>query len=291
LKGFKVEDSTSPFVVSFDWLEQRLGQPSLRIVDASWYLPAQNRDAKAEFAAAHIPGAVHFDIDAIANLTSGLPHTLPSPELFAASVGAMGVSETDTIVVYDGLGMFSGPRVWWMFRIFGAKDTFVLNGGFDQWNAEQRQVESAAISRANPANFKPNLNQHATVSFTDMIRIVETGEVQIADARGAGRFEGRDPEPRAGIRSGHMPGARNVPYSALSHNGHLKSVAELKQVLETAGVDLQTPVVTSCGSGVTAAVITLALQSIGHRDNMLYDGSWSEWGGRADTAIATGPAG
>jgi thiosulfate/3-mercaptopyruvate sulfurtransferase len=286
-----MHDVTSPFVVSFDWLEQRLGQPNLRVVDASWYLPAQNRDGKAEFAAARVPGAVHFDIDAIADLTSGLPHTLPSPELFAASVGKMGISDTDIIVIYDGLGMFSGPRVWWMFRIFGAQTVFVLDGAFDQWKAEGRPVETGIISVAKQANFNPTLNQNATVSFSDMMRIVDTGNVQIADARGAGRFEGRDPEPRAGMRAGHMPGAVNVPFSELSNGGRLKPLSELRDLLAAAGVDLAKPVVTSCGSGVTAAVITLALQSLGHNKNTLYDGSWSEWGGRADTPVVTGPAG
>ena len=281
---------TSPFVVSFDWLQQRLGQPNLRVVDASWYLPAQKRDAKSEFVALRIPGAVYFDIDTIADLNSGLPHTLPSAELFAAKVSAMGIAETDIIVVYDCLGMFSAPRVWWMFRIFGAKQCFVLNGGFDQWKADSRPVETSTTSKVKSAIFNPTYNHLAVVGFKDMQQIVETGNFQIADARGAGRFEGRDPEPRAGMRSGHMPGAVNVPFSALSNGGQLKPLAELKQVLEEAGVDLAKPVVTSCGSGVTAAVITLALLSLGHRHNMLYDGSWSEWGGRTDTPVVTGTA-
>jgi thiosulfate/3-mercaptopyruvate sulfurtransferase len=285
-----MDELRSPFVVSFDWLQSRLGQPNLRIVDASWYLPAQNRDAMAEFGNARIPGAVYFDIDAIADVNSGLPHTLPSPTFFGSSVGAMGIGDSDTIVVYDGLGMFSAPRVWWMFRIFGAKNTFVLNGGFDQWKAEQRPVESTMISTRKTAVFNPIFNKHGIASFYDMMKIVETGDTQITDARGAGRYEGRDPEPRAGMRSGHMPGARNVPFSQLSTNGKLKTLQELKQVFEAAGVDLDRPVVTSCGSGVTAAVITLALQSLGHHQNMLYDGSWSEWGGRGDTPIDTGPA-
>lgn len=280
---------TSEFVVSFDWLQQRLGQPNLRIVDASWYLPAQNRDAKKEFAATRIPGAVHFDIDAVADLTSGLPHTLPSVEFFASSAGALGIADTDTIIVYDCMGMFSAPRVWWMFRIFGAKNTFVLDGGFDQWQAEGRPIENGVISTTKTARFDPTVNALAVVSFNDMIKIVEGADIQIADARGAGRFEGRDPEPRAGMRGGHMPCARNLPFSVLSANGRLKPLGELAQVFAEAGVDLNRPVVTTCGSGVTAAVITLALQSLGHRYNMLYDGSWSEWGARADTPVETGP--
>jgi thiosulfate/3-mercaptopyruvate sulfurtransferase len=281
---------TSSFVVSFDWLEKKLGQPNIRIVDASWYLPAQNRDAKVEFATARIPGAVHFDIDAIADVNSGLPHTLPSAELFAKSVAALGISETDTIIVYDGPGMFSAPRVWWMFRTFGAKNCFVLDGGFDEWKAGGRPVETLTKSAPKPAAFNPAYNNLAVVNFNEMLKIVETGVVQIADARGAGRFAGRDPEPRAGMRSGHMPGAINVPYSELSNGGRLKPLTELRDMLATAGVDLTRPVVTTCGSGVTAAVITLALLSLGHRYNMLYDGSWSEWGSRQDTPIVTGLA-
>jgi thiosulfate/3-mercaptopyruvate sulfurtransferase len=281
---------TSPFVVSFDWLEQRLGQPNLRIVDASWYLPAQNRDAKAEFEVSRIPGAVYFNIDKIADVNSGLPHTLPSPEFFVLKAGEMGISETDTIIVYDALGMFSAPRAWWMFQIFGAKNCYVLDGGFDLWKTEYRPVETSAISDVKPTIFNPTYNHLAVVGFNDMQQIIATGDIQIADARGAGRFEGRDPEPRAGMRSGHMPGAVNVPYSALSTNGRLKPLDEIRQVLQSAGVNLEKPVVTTCGSGVTAAVITLALQSLGHRYNMLYDGSWSEWGGRQNTPVVTGPA-
>ncbi len=285
-----MDSSISPFVVSFDWLQQKSGLPNLRIVDASWYLPAQNRNAKAEFASARIPGAVHFDIDTIADLSSGLPHTLPSPAMFAQSAGALGISDTDTIIVYDGPGMFSAPRVWWMFRTFGAQNTFVLNGGFDRWKAESRPVETHVFSPPVPAIFNPSFNELVTLSLSGMRNVVETGGMQIADARGAGRFEGRDPEPRAGMRGGHMPGARNVPFSDLVEAGRLKPLSGLKQVLETAGINLEKPVVTTCGSGVTAAVITLALQSLGHNPNMLYDGSWSEWGGRADTPVATGPA-
>ena len=280
---------TSPHVVSFDWLEQRLGQPELRVVDASWYLPAQNRDAKAEFAASRLPGAVYFDIDVIADVTSGLPHTLPSAELFAAKVGELGIAETDTIIVYDSLGMFSAPRVWWMFRVFGATHCKVLDGGFDEWKAHNRATETGEFSTPKLAKFNPKFDLAMIVDLDAVQQIVMAGDIQIADARGAGRFEGRDPEPRAGMRSGHMPGAKNLPYSLLSTNGHLKTLPELKRVFEDADIDLDQPVVTTCGSGVTAAVITLALMSVGHNANALYDGSWSEWGGREDTQVVTGP--
>jgi len=281
---------TSPFVVSFDWLAARLAEPGLKIVDASWYLPAQNRNAAEEFAAARIPGAVFFDQDRIVDPDSSLPHTLPSPEAFAKATGELGLSESDTIIVYDGPGMFTAPRVWWMLRSYGAANAYVLDGGFDVWKAEGRPVETGAAKAPETATFTPNFNGDAVASFADMGAVVTDQSSQIADARGPGRFSGAEPEPRAGMRSGHMPGARNVPFGLLSDSGKLKSMSELRKVLESSGLDLNKPVITTCGSGVTAAVITLALHSVGHRDNRLYDGSWSEWGGRDDTPISTGDA-
>jgi len=280
----------SPFVVSFDWLNSRIGEPGLKIVDASWYLPAQNRDGAAEFAAARIPGAVFFDQDSIVDKTSNLPHTIPQSAEFARAAGALGLSESDTIVVYDGPGMFTAPRVWWLLRIFGAGNTYVLDGGFDSWKQQGLPVETDAPATPAPADFNPTLNARAISGFDEMRKIVDTGVSQIADARGPGRFTGVEAEPRSGMRSGHMPGARNVPFPILSEGGKLKSIPELRQALEASGLDLDKPVVTTCGSGVTAAVITLALQSVGHRNNTLYDGSWSEWGGREDTPIVTGEA-
>ncbi|MQW86237.1 3-mercaptopyruvate sulfurtransferase [Sinorhizobium saheli] len=280
-------DNKSSFVVSAEWLEQRLGDPAVKILDASWYLPAQNRDPRTEYRSAHIPGAIFFDQDAIADQTSGLPHTLPSPEAFAGAVGAMGIGEDDTIVVYDGPGIFTAPRVWWMFRIMGAKNVFVLDGGMDGWKAEGRPTTTEVPTPA-PRAFKPTFNREAVTSFERMRDIVENRLAQVADARGAGRFTGEEPEPRAGIRSGHMPGARSLPSGVFSENGRLKSLDALRRTFEEAGIDLTKPVVTTCGSGVTAAIITLALQSLGHTANTLYDGSWSEWGGRPDTPVATG---
>ncbi|MEQ8479077.1 MAG: 3-mercaptopyruvate sulfurtransferase [Hoeflea sp.] len=279
---------TSPFVVSFDWLAARLTEPGVKIVDASWYLPAQNRDAAEEFAAARIPGAVFFDQDRIVDPGSSLPHTLPSPEDFAKAAGELGLSQNDTIIVYDGPGMFTAPRVWWMLRSHGAANAYVLDGGFDAWKADGRPVQTGAPEAPEPAAFKPSFNADAVAGFSDMGAIVEDQSSQIADARGPGRFTGSELEPRAGMRSGHMPGAVNVPFGLLSDSGKLKPMSELRTVLEASGLDLNKPVVTTCGSGVTAAVITLALHSIGHRDNRLYDGSWSEWGGRDDTPVATG---
>lgn len=279
---------TSPFVVSADWLQQRLGQPGLSIVDASWYLPAQNRDGRGEYEAGHIPGAVFFDQDQVVEPGSGLPHTLPRPGLFAQFASSMGVDEKDIVVVYDGPGFFSAPRVWWMFGTMGAREVFVLDGGFDRWKAEGRPVATKP-TRIAPGYFEVAFDQRRVVSFDEMRAIVESGSAQVADARPAGRFAGVDPEPRPGVRSGHMPGARNVPTTSLSRDGRLLPVEELRAVLEAAGLDLSKPVVTSCGSGVTAAVISLALASIGHQQHRLYDGSWSEWGGRDDTPVVTGP--
>ncbi|TWG95505.1 thiosulfate/3-mercaptopyruvate sulfurtransferase [Mesorhizobium sp. J18] len=279
----------SRFVVSADWLQERLGQPGLSIVDGSWYLPQQGRDARAEYEAAHIPGAIFFDQDLVVDPDSDLPHALPSPGVFERHVNAMGISERDTIVVYDGMGMVSAPRVWWLFRVMGAGEVYVLDGGFDRWKREGRSVTDE-MTKIAPCAFKADFDEKRVASLADMLEIVRTGVSQIADARPAGRFTGRDPEPRPGMRSGHMPGARNVPAASLSENGELLPVERLREVFRDAGIDLGKPVVTSCGSGVTAAAITLALESVGHADNRLYDGSWSEWGSREETPVAVGDA-
>lgn len=279
--------TTSPFVVSADWLQERLGKPGLSIVDGAWYLPAHGRDARTEYEAAHIPGAVFFDHDKVVAPDSPLPHTLPAPGLFAQFMSSMGVDEKDTIVVYDGPGFFSAPRLWWMLRLMGARDVYILDGGLDRWQAEGRPVTTETTKIA-PGYFDVDYDSARVATFEDMQRVVVEGSAQIADARPAGRFSGMEPEPRPGMRSGHMPGARNVPASSLSRDGSLLPVEELRAVLENAGLDLSQPVVTSCGSGVTAAAISLALASVGHTDNRLYDGSWSEWGGRADTPVVTG---
>ncbi|OBQ96083.1 3-mercaptopyruvate sulfurtransferase [Mesorhizobium sp. AA23] len=277
----------SPFTVDADWLEKRLGTPGLTIIDASWYLPAQKRDARAEYDDAHIPGARFLDQDAVSDPNSKLPHTLASPQCFAQYVGSMGVSADDTIVIYDGPGYFSAPRAWWMFRVMGVFQVYILNGGFDRWKAEGRPV-TAEQTRIAPCVFYADFDASRVVSLDEMRRIVGSGESQIADARSPGRFAGTDPEPRPGVRSGHMPGARNVPVAALAENGELLPKDRLRMVIEEAGIDLTKPVVTSCGSGITAAAITLALETLGHTDNRLYDGSWTEWGGLSDTPVVTG---
>jgi thiosulfate/3-mercaptopyruvate sulfurtransferase len=279
----------SPFVVSPEWLVKHLKDPGLSIVDASWYLPAQNRDPRAEYNAAHIPGAVFFDQDAVVDPDSDLPHTLPSPRVFEQHVSAMGIARDDTIVVYDALGMFTAPRVWWMFRVMGAGKVFLLDGGFDNWKKNGHIVTDRPTKIASTA-FLPKFDAGKVASFADMQKIVEDHSAQIADARSAGRFTGAEAEPRAGMRSGHMPGARNAPTLTFSDDGYLKDLDGLRDALEDAGIDPAKPVVTTCGSGVTAAVISLALQSLGSSDHRLYDGSWSEWGSRDDTPVETGPA-
>jgi len=279
--------SENRFFVSRDWLEERLNAPGLSILDASWYLPAQGRNAKAEYDAAHIPGAVFFDHDVVVEPGSNLPHTLPSPEHFAQFAGAMGIAADDTIVVYDGPGLFTAPRAWWMFRAMGAEKVFVLEGGFDRWKAEGRPV-TAEPTKIAPNLFKVNFDPARVVGFEEMRRIVEEGGAQIVDVRAAGRFEGREPEPRPGMRSGHMPRALNLPFADFAEDGSLLPPDRLRRVLEAAGIDLSQPVVSSCGSGITAAVLNLALETLGHKDHRLYDGSWSEWGGRPDTPVETG---
>jgi thiosulfate/3-mercaptopyruvate sulfurtransferase len=226
-------------------------------------------------------------MDAASDADSAMPHTMPPPQRFAQYVGAMGISADDIIVVYDGPGFFSAPRAWWMFRVMGVFQVYILDGGFDGWKAAGRPV-TAEPTKIAPNVFHATFDAGRIASLADMRRIVETGESQIADARGPGRFSGSEPEPRAGVRSGHMPGARNIPYSALSENGVLLPKDRLRKVIEDAGVDLSRPIVTSCGSGVTAAAITLALETLGHTDNRLYDGSWTEWGSLSDTPVVTG---
>ncbi len=284
-----IEGQTSRFVVSSDWLAKELGAPDLKVIDASFYLPAQGRDAEAEYRSGHIPGAIRFDHDKIANHSTGLPHMVPAPEVFAEAVGRMGISETDRIVVYDGPGIFSAPRGWWLFRIMGAQNVFVLDGGLDGWKAEGRPLETE-VPPPQVSTFKTDLRLDKVIDFREMLSIVVDGSRQIADARSAGRFAATELETRPGLRSGHMPGAHSLPSGTFSLNGKLRSLPELRQAIENAGIDFGQPVVTTCGSGITAAIITLALESLGHEDNALYDGSWTEWGGREDAPVVAGPA-
>ena len=281
-------ERSAPFVTA-RWLADRLGEPSLSVVDGSWYLPSAGRDPEAEFKAGHIPGAVRFDLDKIADLSSGLPHMLPSPEAFAAAVGALGISERHTIVVYDGAGLFSAPRVRWTFRFMGATDVRVLEGGLPAWVAAGLPLETSG-PKPEPEQFVARLDRAAVRTLGEMVETAASGAAQIVDARPADRFRGEAAEPRPGLRSGHIPGSRNLPASALVTDGRLKAPDVIASLFAESGIDPAQPVITSCGSGVTAAILALGLETIGAKDIALYDGSWAEWGGRADVPIETGPA-
>ncbi|ALG89089.1 3-mercaptopyruvate sulfurtransferase [Rhodovulum sp. NI22] len=275
-------------LVSTDWLAAHLNDPDLRIFDASWYMPDMNRDAKAEYEAAHIPGARFFDIDEISDHRSALPHMAPPVEKFMSRMRAMGVGDGHQVVVYDGLGLFSAARVWWLFRLMGKTDIAVLDGGFPKWQAEGRPVEDL------PPMVR---DRHMTVQrqaglikdVTQVAAASKLGDYEIIDARAAERFRGEVPEPRPGLRAGHIPNSRNLPFTRLlNEDGTMKDTQAVTAEFEAAGVNLSKPAITTCGSGVTAAILNLGLERIGHRNHALYDGSWAEWGMYGDLKVAKG---
>ncbi|MFK5979125.1 MAG: 3-mercaptopyruvate sulfurtransferase [Rhizobiaceae bacterium] len=263
-------------------------KPNLAIVDASWYLPAQNRDGHGEFLASRIPGAQYFDIDTMSDTNSSLPHMLPTAEHFGDAVGAMGIGHDDHIVIYDGIGIFSAARVWWMFKVMGATNIQVLEGGFDRWKSAGHPVETDAPAPTATKQFQAGLDVSKVRTVQDIRENIQSNAAKILDARPGPRFTGETPEPRAGLRSGHMPGAGSLPIGQLQIDGRMKETSELIEIFANLGVDKNTPVITSCGSGVTAAIITLALETTGHTNNSLYDGSWSEWGQAEDAPVVTG---
>ncbi len=285
--------SAKYWIVDTEWLAAHLDAPDLVICDASWHLPTEKRDPRAEYLEAHIPGALFFDIDDLVDEKSSLPHMLPSTVKFASRMKKMGVGDGTRIVVYDNdaKGMFSAARAWWTFRAMGHGDVAVLNGGLKKWLAEGRETESGEPVKRSNRHYTPRMNSELIRDVDDMKALVKSKDAQIVDARSPGRFEGTEPEPRDGLKSGHIPGSRNVHYaSLLNADGTFKSKDELAKIFAAAGVDPHKDVVTTCGSGVTASIVALGLAVLGQTNASVYDGSWAEWGGRDDCPVETGPA-
>jgi len=287
-----MNDSDNPLVTPA-WLAERLGDakaaPDIVVLDATLFMPGDPRSAAALYAERRIPGAVFFDIEAISDQSTSLPHMLPKPEVFAAQIGALGIGDATRVVVSDGHGLFSAPRAWWSLRAMGHDDVVVLDGGLPAWERAGFALDTATPQEPPPRHFTPRYRADLVRDADAITHIVEHGGAQILDARSAARFAGEAPEPRAGLRSGHMPGARSMPFSnLLTQDGLFKSDSELRAIFAAAGVELDGPIVCSCGSGVTAAIVALALAKLGHWGASVYDGSWSEWGARDGAKIAVG---
>ena len=283
-----VTPENSP-LVGTDWLAKHLDAPDLVVFDASWHLPTAGRNPKAEFEAEHIPGALFFNIDEVSDDTSSLPHMLPSSVKFSSRVKRLGVGDGIRVVAYDADGIFAAARVWWMFRVMGHNDVAVLDGGLRKWKLEGRPLEDGLPRKRTPCHFTPRLNAGLIKDRQDMMRLVESQTAHIVDARPVARFRGEEPEPRAGLRSGHIPGSLNIPYSSvLNSDGTMKPADQLHLIFKNAGIDMNAPVVATCGSGVTASVLALALATLGRSDTAIYDGSWAEWGAQDELPIATG---
>jgi thiosulfate/3-mercaptopyruvate sulfurtransferase len=275
-------------LVSTQWLAAHLADPDLRIIDASWYLPAMGRNGRDEYNAAHIAGARFFDIDEISDSRSSLPHMAPPPEKFMSKMRAMGIGDGHQVVVYDGAGIFSAPRVWWTFRLMGKMDVAVLDGGLPKWLAEGRPTEDMP-PLVRDRHMTVSRQNHLVKDVTQVAQAAKLGHTQIIDARPEARFRGEAPEPRAGLRAGHIPGAKNLPYAlVLNPDGTMKDTAALRAAFEGAGIDLSKPAITSCGSGISAAILSLALERLGHSEHALYDGSWAEWGMYDDLDVQKG---
>ena len=271
-------------------LAAELGDADIGVIDASWHLPNTGRIGAAEFRFAHIPGAVFFDIDTIADLDQGLPHMLPKPDVLAKAMGALGLGDGMRFVVYDALGIFAAARVWWTLRAYGVEEIRILEGGFTQWTKEGRPLETGDVRQKPPRRFTPRLDESFVASLDEVRDALATGSAQVVDARPADRFHGHAPEPRPGLKSGHMPGSLNLPFVEIVEHGRLKPPGVLKAVFAEHHVDLEKPIITTCGSGVSAAILALAVEEAGGKVEGLYDGSWAEWGSRDDCQVATGPA-